>query len=170
MTPGTGNRPACAWSAFPFLLILVFLAGCATPPLDIPETVGEPVEPRAVTAAMLPIDDQVWGGVIARTENRADVTVLEVVSYPLHRQEPQTRQANTGRFRLKVEGFLDPVDYRAGRRITAVGSVTGMEAGRIGQLDYDFPLLEAYTLHLWPDPVPADPGRVRFGIGIGIGF
>jgi len=96
--------------------------------------------------------------------------VLEVVSYPLRRQDPQTRQANTGRFRLEVEGFLDPLDYRAGRRVTAVGSVTRLEEGRIGELDYNFPLLEAYSLHLWPDPPPAEPGRVRFGIGIGIGL
>ena len=170
MTPGTGNRPARAWRAFPALLAVAFAAGCATPPLDVPDTVGEPVEPRAVTAAMLPLEDQVWGGIIARTENRAETTVLEVVSYPLHRQEPQTRQANTGRFRLEVEGFLDPLDYRTGRQVTAVGSVTRMEEGRIGELDYNFPLLEAYSLHLWPDPPPAEPGRVRFGIGIGIGL
>lgn len=157
----------------PFLALLlpVFLAACASGPLEAPDDPAVQVEPRAVTGDSLPPDEQVWGGVIARVDNRAEATFIEVVGYPLSRQEPQTRQSTIGRFRLRVEGFADPVDYRAGRRVTGVGTVTGVEDGRIGELDYVFPVLEAHSVHLWPEPEPArSSGGVRFGIGIGIGL
>ncbi|WP_083767907.1 Slp family lipoprotein [Thioalkalivibrio sp. K90mix] len=171
MIPGTGNAWRIRVAALVLMMAPVLLVGCASGPLDIPDAVGDPVPPRSVTADSLPAEDQVWGGVIARVDNRADSTVIEVVSYPLQRQEPQTRQANTGRFRLKVDGFADPVDYRPGRRVTAVGTVSGTEEGSIGELAYVFPLLDAYSVHLWPDPEPPRPSSgVRFGIGIGIGL
>ncbi|WP_051074977.1 Slp family lipoprotein [Thioalkalivibrio sp. ALJ16] len=153
------------------VLLPFVLAACATGPLEAPADSAGQVEPRAVTADRLPADEQVWGGVIARVDNRADATVIEVVGYPLSRQEPQTRQSTTGRFRLRVEGFADPVDYSSGRRITAVGTVSGVEEGQIGQSDYSFPVLEARSVHLWPLPEPPrSSGGVRFGIGIGIGL
>ncbi|WP_019625909.1 Slp family lipoprotein [Thioalkalivibrio sp. ALJT] len=157
----------------PWLAIFLpfVLAACASGPLEAPADAAAQIEPRAVTAERLPVDEQVWGGVIARVDNRAEATVIEVVGYPLSRQEPQTRQSTTGRFRLRVEGFADPVDYRSGRRVTAVGTVSGVEAGQIGQSDYSFPVLEARSVHLWPEREPSHPsGGVRFGIGIGIGL
>ncbi len=151
---------------------LVLLGGCATAPLDVPEAAPEPVAPRAVTPALLPLEDQLWGGVIARVENRPETTVIEVLGYPLRGQEPRSGQPSLGRFRLRIDGFADPVDYRPGRRVTALGAVTGIEEGRIGERAYAFPVLEAYSVHLWPDAGPdrQDAGRVRFGIGIGIGL
>lgn len=152
------------------LLLAVGLAGCATPPLA--PAPGPEVTPREAVSEALPATEQVWGGVIVRAENLPDVTRLEVVSYPLRNQEPQTGRMTDGRFLLEVPGFLDPVDYRTGRRITARGDVERTEAGRIGEVDYAFPVLVAEEVHLWPDEAVRgrDPGRVRFGIGIGIGL
>lgn len=153
------------------LLLPMVLAACASGPLEAPDDPAEQVAPRAVSGDNLPSGEQVWGGVIAHVDNRAEATFIEVVSYPLSRQEPQTRQSTTGRFRLRVEGFADPVDYRAGRRITGVGTVTGVEDGRIGELDYVFPVLDAHSVHLWPEREPPHSSSgVRFGIGIGIGL
>jgi outer membrane lipoprotein len=152
------------------LLLILGLAGCATPPLT--PAPGPEVTPRAAVLDALPVAEQVWGGVIVRVENLPDQTRLEVVSYPLRNQEPQTGRMTDGRFLLEVPGFLDPVDHRTGRRITARGLVERTEAGRIGEVDYVFPVLVASEVHLWPEtPVgPRDTGRVRFGIGIGIGL
>lgn len=160
---------------FPILLrvlpLVAFLAGCATPPLEVPAQAETQVEPGAVSADELPGDEQIWGGVIAGVENRSEATVIEVVGYPLKRQEPQTREPSIGRFRLRIDGFADPVDYRVGRRVTGVGTVTGIEDGRVGDRDYAFPLLEARAVHLWPvTQRRGAPGDVRFGIGIGVGL
>jgi len=146
------------------------LVGCATPPLA--PAPGPEVTPREAVSVALPANEQIWGGVIVRGENLPEFTRLEVVSYPLRNQEPQTGRMTNGRFLLEVPGFLDPVDFRTGRRITARGEVERTEAGRIGEVEYQFPVLVAEEVHLWPDEAVRgrDPGRVRFGIGIGIGL
>lgn len=162
-------------SRLPILLMVLplvaFLAACAAPPLEAPVRADTQLEPGAVRADRLPSDEQIWGGVIAGVENRPEATVIEVVGYPLKRQEPQTRKPSIGRFRLRIDGFADPVDYRVGRRVTGVGTVTGIEDGRVGDRDYAFPLLEARAVHLWPvTQRRGTPGDVRFGIGIGVGL
>lgn len=152
------------------LSLVLGLGGCATPPLT--PASGPEITPRAAVTGTLPAAEQVWGGVIVRVENLPGHTRLEVVSYPLRNQEPQTGRMTDGRFLLEVPGFVDPVDYRSGRRITARGMVERTEAGRIGEVDYVFPVLVASEVHLWPE-IPfsqRDGERVRFGIGIGIGL
>lgn len=160
--------PAIRWLSA--ALLIAALAACATPPLA--PAPGPEVTPRAAVTDALPEVEQLWGGVIVRTENRPEYTRLEVVSYPLRNQEPQTGRMTDGRFLLEVPGFLDPVDYRTGRRITARGVVERTEAGRIGEVAYVFPVMVSSEVHLWPDaPVrEREPGRVRFGIGVGIGL
>jgi outer membrane lipoprotein len=152
------------------LVLILGLGGCATPPLA--PAPGPEVDPRAAVTEALPAAEQVWGGVIVRVENLPEHSRLEVVSYPLRNQEPQTSRMTNGRFLLEVPGFLDPMDYRTGRRITARGLVERTEDGSIGEVDYVFPVLVASEVHLWPvAPVgQRDSGGVRFGIGIGIGL
>ena len=153
-------------------LALLGLGACATPPLATPDPAGPQITPRAAVVEGLPSTEQLWGGVIVGVQNRVDDTLLEVVSYPLRNQEPQTARMTDGRFRLEVGGFLDPVDYRNGRRITARGSVQRTEAGRIGEVDYVFPVMVASDLYLWPGVAAPErrSGGVSFGIGIGIGL
>lgn len=162
-----------SWVRWLFLpLVLLGLGACATPPLALPDPAGPQVTPRAAVVEGLPSTEQIWGGVIVGVHNRVDHSLLEVVSYPLRNQEPQTARMTDGRFRLEVGGFLDPVDYRAGRRITARGSVQRTEAGRIGEVDYVFPVMVASELYLWPEVAAPErrSGGVTFGIGIGIGL
>jgi outer membrane lipoprotein len=116
---------------------------------------------------------QLWGGVIVEVRNLEDSTWIEVVSYPLRRQQPLSGGITDGRFLLRAPGFLDPVDHRVGRRLTARGRISGFEDGRIGEVLYRFPVLEVDELHLWPDGPDVERGGwggVRFGIGIGIGL
>ncbi|MFO8004331.1 Slp family lipoprotein [Thioalkalivibrio sp.] len=161
------------WVRWLFLpLMFLGLAACATPPLAPADPAGPQVTPRAAVVEGLPSAEQLWGGVIVGVHNRVDHTLLEVVSYPLRKQEPLTTRMTDGRFRLQVRGFLDPVDYRTGRRITARGSVQRSEAGRIGDVDYVFPVMVASEVHLWPEVSTHErrSGGVTFGIGIGIGL
>ncbi|TVP79828.1 Slp family lipoprotein [Thioalkalivibrio sp.] len=163
-------RHRARWLFVP--LVALGLGACATPPLAPPDPAEVQVTPRAAVIEGLPSAEQLWGGVIVGLHNRVDYTMLEVVSYPLRNQEPRTSRMTDGRFRLEVRDFLDPVDYRTGRRITARGPVERTEVGRIGEVEYVFPVMFASELYLWPEvAAPARrPGGVTFGIGIGIGL
>jgi outer membrane lipoprotein len=152
--------------------LLFVVSGCATAPLS--PVAGRVISPSAAAAEGVTGEVQLWGGVIVAVRNLEDSTWIEVVSYPLRRQQPRAGVMTNGRFLLRAEGFLDPLDYRAGRRLTARGPVTGVEDGKIGEVGYRFPVLAAEELHLWPDgPTGGEQrgwGNVRFGIGIGIGL
>jgi len=151
------------------VLLVTGLSACATPPLPQPE--AEPLlTPREVVTEALPATEQIWGGVIYAAQHREDHTRLEVVAYPLRNQAPQTERSSQGRFRLDVDAFLEPLDYRVGRRITAIGSVERIETGRIGEAEVRLPVMRAREVHLWPEGRERAPGGVRFGIGIGIGL
>ncbi len=167
------KRRGLRWWLPWFALVVLGLGACATPPLLPPDPIGPQVTPRAAAAVMGPLPtEQLWGGVIVGLQNRPDYTRIEVVSYPLRRQEPLTERMTNGRFLLEVPGFLDPLDHRSGRRITARGPVVRTEAGRIGEVDYVFPVMDAREYHLWPEESSRGQGYgpVRFGVGIGIGL
>lgn len=153
------------------LPLLLVVSACAAPPLA---SVQDPFVSPSVAAARGAIGaTQLWGGVIVEVRNLEDSTWIEVVSYPLHRQQPLTSGMTNGRFLLRAPGFLDPLDHRVGRPLTARGRISGFEDGRIGEVAYRFPVLSADEIHLWSDS-PAGAARgwggVRFGIGIGIGL
>jgi outer membrane lipoprotein len=75
-----------------------------------------------------------WGGVIVETMPRADETCIEVVSLPLDRRaRPRLVDDSFGRFRGCVPGFYDPEIYAPEREVTVVGTVQGVERGRVGE-------------------------------------
>lgn len=93
-----------------------------------------------------------WGGVIAKIENNAENTMLEVVHFQLSSStRPQQKDATQGRFKVYSQGFLDPVIFKEGRSITAVGYVGEKEAGKIGDHEYDYPVLKSQNVHLWKE-------------------
>ena len=152
-----------------FLIGLMGLAGCTTPPLN-PEGLGLARTPENLVSYGMDAPPQLWGGLIVRTENLAELTRMEIVSFPLRHQEPLLNQPSTGRFWLEVPKFLDPAVFAPGRQITAWGSVLRVEEGHIGAAPYQFPVLRAQEFHLWPlRPIrPAGPVGPQFGIGIGV--
>lgn len=96
--------------------------------------------------------DARWGGVIAKIENNAENTVLEVVHFQLSSStRPLQKDQTQGRFKVYYQGFLDPVIYKEGRSITAVGKIAKNEAGKIGEHEYDYPVLTANNVHLWKE-------------------
>lgn len=91
-----------------------------------------------------------WGGVIAAVKNNADNTMLEIVSFPLTSSlRPKKGDETLGRFRLYFNGLLDPVIYKEGRSVTAVGTISSLENGTIGEHKYSFPVLKDVSVHLW---------------------
>lgn len=99
-----------------------------------------------------------WGGSIVGVDNRAESTVVEILSRPLKSSgTPKPDGAGEGRFRAKVRGFLDPSDYAEGRWMTVVGVVAGSEAGKVGEYRYRFPVVEVEDLRLWRSRDEIDP-------------
>jgi outer membrane lipoprotein len=63
------------------------------------------------------------------------------------------------------------VDHAPGRRITVTGTLEDKLEGRVGEAAYQYPLVQARAIHLWPRDTADDTGsRTRFNIGVGVIF
>lgn len=151
-----------------FLIMLSFLLfSCGH---VVPEELRNQVE-MSVTPEMLFKDPEAYrgktlmlGGLILATANAKDATYIEVLEKPLdQRGRPEDTDLSRGRFMIKYEGYLDPVIYAKGKPITAVGELSGVIPGKIGDMDYKYPLMVSKNLYLFEKPRELP---VRFGIGI----
>lgn len=137
-----------------FISVMI-VAGCAS----VPESVQLPdntplVDYQQVAASPATQKDKMarWGGVIADIQNKADKTQLDVVFYPLRAYgRPIVGKESIGRFRVYVDGFLDPMVYQKGRSVTFAGQVTGVEKGMVGEHVYQYPTMAATGHYLWED-------------------
>lgn len=115
--------------------------------------------------------DVLWGGKILGVRNRAERTDVEVVAYPLDRaQRPDQNAPTEGRFILALRGYVEPLDYPAGRFVTIRGRIAGTRSSRIDEHDVAFPLVEDAAVHLWPVNFPYERPRISFGLGVGVGI
>ncbi len=156
------------------LCAALLLAACATtPPIDMTgaETGLTPAE--AVANIERARGRRVaWGGAIVQTRNLKDITEIEVLSYPLDRSgRPQTDGDAGRRFLVVRQGYLESADYRNGRLLTAVGTVSETRSGLVGEAPYVYPVLQATDLYLWPvaSRRRSDP-NIHFGVGVGVIF
>ncbi len=141
------------------LLSLVLLTtGC----VNVPESLRVDESTQLVSFAQ--VKDQAgqhqgelarWGGVIAKVENHADNTMLEVVHFSLKASTRPTPEDQTqGRFRIYSKGLLDPVIYKEGRSVTVLGKIAPSEQGSIGEHEYLYPVINASAVHLWKKAKP----------------
>jgi outer membrane lipoprotein len=151
-------------------IVLLPLVACSTmPPLDM-----RGVDTRTTTRQAVATSDAlrgskiIWGGVIVQSGNRPDSTQLEVLAYPLrYNNRPDINTAPLGRFIIVQQGYLETVDYAPGRAMTVVGTLAGVRHGKVGEAEYDYPVVLAQQLRLWP----AEYGTVtepQFHIGVGV--
>ena len=138
----------------PFLALLL-ITGCSTIPKPL-QTADEAFlvnyqQAKSEQNANVGLPAR-WGGIIAKVENLPTSTRIEVVNLDLSSStRPINKQETLGRFRLYYDGLLDPVIYKQGKSITAIGEIAQIEAGKIGEADYQFPVLKAKKVHLWKD-------------------
>jgi outer membrane lipoprotein len=112
----------------------------------------------------------VWGGMIVEIRNLTDSSQIEMLNYPLHSNGEPIRTAQPqGRFIIKVKGFLDPAQYASGRWLSALGTVLPSQAGKIGDVSYQYPVMQSQQLHLWSEYSDSNT-KTRFHFGIGIGL
>ena len=157
--------------------LVTTVTGCASGPIQID---GEPSDLTVAQVRSQLGDDRemslpesgavLWGGVVLKTENMSDATQIEVMGYPLdRRQRPMTSKEAEGRFLVRHEGYLEPVDYAAGRSVTVLGTLSGVITGSVGATEYRYPLLKSDEIHLWNQVAPANNPSFTFGVGINLG-
>lgn len=158
-----------ALKIYALFITSLLLSACATGPKYPTEGVEVTLTPQQATAEADSHRDKrvLWGGMIINSTNLESRTRLEVLGYPLDsKQQPETDQQPYGRFLLFKEGYLETVDYAAGRHITVLGRFRGIEEGKVDETHYTYPVIEAEQLYLWSRrQAPSEP-RVQFGFGV----
>ena len=92
-----------------------------------------------------------WSGVIIRSVNLKEGTIIEVLQKPADAQgKPKDVDESEGRFLALYPGYLDVAIYNGGRKVTVAGEVKGKKIQRLGEMDYTYPLISAKEIHLWP--------------------
>ena len=137
----------------------ILMAGCATANRGDPSLVAAGTAARSDALSVAQVRNEptshtqsevIWGGTIAKIENRDESTVLEIIERPLNEaDQPQLRDLSGGRFIATVPGFLDPADFRVGQPVTVDGSIEGVKIGKIGEIAYDFPTVAVNDYQLW---------------------
>ncbi|MGA7295894.1 MAG: Slp family lipoprotein [Rhodanobacteraceae bacterium] len=151
---------------------LLVLAGCAADPVYPPTWSTSTATPRQVAAAPEKATDArvIWGGKIISVENKADHTEVQVLAYPLDRNQiPRADDTGNGRFIALLPGFVEPLDYPADGWVTMQGHIEGMRSDRVGQAPYVFPLLKVRAAHLWSPQEMQPRSNVHVSLGVGIG-
>ena len=155
-------------------LTLLMLAACAPAPIyptSTSEVIATPLQvsqsPERYASGQV-----IWGGRIVQVKNYADHSEIELLAYPLDAsQRPQANDSGSGRFIAVMPGYVEPLDYPAGGRMTVSGKLNGSRAGKVGEADYVFPLVSVAQSHVW---TAAEMGKgrnnVHFGLGLGVGM
>jgi len=135
--------------------LLVFLGGCSVVPRELRKEIDRSISFKELKANPDAYVGRtvVLGGEIIETKNLKDRTELEILQKPLGRRDvPIETNGSEGRFLVDQSGYLDPAIYRRGRYLTAVGEVMGSRSLQIGEAEYQYPVISAKFLHLWPYP------------------
>lgn len=151
-------------------VFLLQLVACATtPPLDTRGTdLRTTVRQAVATPDALRGRKILWAGVIVQAANQHNTTQLEVLAYPLrYNKHPDTDATALGRFLIVQAGYLETVDYAPGRELTVVGTLDGVRHGKVGAADYDYPVVQAQQLRLWPVVARSESNpQLHFGVGV----
>jgi outer membrane lipoprotein len=138
------------------MLLLPLLTGCAHP---ISKGLRNQVDPALSFSQILQSPNNyvgkkvVLGGMIVKTRNLENVTEIEVVEKDLDCfGYPSEDNISPGRFVFRKQGYLEAEIFARGRMVTGGGTVAGTQSGKIGELDYEFPVIEVEELTLWDAP------------------
>jgi outer membrane lipoprotein len=111
-----------------------------------------------------------WGGKVIETRPKETVTELVVLQLDLTGQErPRDDDSSQGRYVVRSKGFLDPAIYPKGTLVTVIGRFVEIDQRMIGEMSYQYPVIEIDEIKKWPPPDRQSP-RFHFGIGVGTHF
>lgn len=136
-----------------WILALSFaaLAGCAAVPDPLEGDYSQSFYPSQATANS--VDARMrWGGSVVETTPEADRTCIEILAHELDSTtRPVRSDRDLGRFLACRDTFMDPEIFTRGREVTVTGRLTGFRTGRVGQFEYEYPLIETDAVYLWPE-------------------
>jgi outer membrane lipoprotein len=153
------------------LLSAALLTACATPVFkDVANRIDATPSDVQQTPERYSGAEIVWGGRIVGVENREDTTEVEVVSYPLDRdQQPIPEAPTQGRFILVLPGYVEAFDYPVGRHLSVHGVLSGTRVSSVQDHEYVYPLVRGKAVNVWPWGFMLDKKpRVSIGVGVGI--
>ncbi len=140
-----------------FFVLLAF-TGCAHP---ISENMRASLDSSVSISGLFESPDNyigkkvMMGGNIVQTRNFADKSEIEVVQKSIDSYgNLDTGDATMGRFIFRRQGYLESEVYTKGRDIIGAGVIVGSQTGKIGDRDYQFPVIEPAELNLlqqYPD-------------------
>ena len=143
---------------FVITMALIFLSGCAhVISKDILKEVTTGITFAELRKAPKAYQGKVilLGGVIVKTVNKKDGTLLEVYQTEIDRDgRPIQLDISGGRFLALYEGFLDSEIYCKGRKVTIAGIVQDEQIMRLGEVDYHYPYLVIKEINLWKEEYP----------------
>ncbi len=134
--------------------VTIFLSACSSQiPSNIrhsidgaPELTQVGANPKAYLSQGLR-----WGGIILATENREKFSRLTIVGFPLNDNgRPSITSTSPGRFFADVDDFLEPLVYSRDREITVIGKLVKTEVSKVGEFDYEYPVVDVEEFYLWP--------------------
>lgn len=135
------------------LVSVLFFSGCAMVPdsLEVPEGTELISYSTAVTSGTNAQGKKArWGGVIVGVENKPNKTFIEVVHFPLNSYgKPNTSEETIGRFKVQIDGFVDPIVFEKGRSATFLGTLLPPTSGMVGEQPYIYPTLLVDDYHMW---------------------
>lgn len=152
-----------------FLFSVLFLTACAQLPKFDTSQVDKSLLPTHVASDIKNTRGKtvMWGGTILSGKNLKTSTRLEVLAYPLDKDGwPERDQKPLGRFILSEKGYLETADYAKGRTITVVGTVSGIESGKVDESPYTYPIIQSRQLHLWSKGDQKSRTGFHFGVGV----
>lgn len=109
----------------------------------------------------------IWGGRVIEIQNQGGFTEIVALQLELDsRYRPTDSDKSQGRFLIRSDQFMDPVIYPAGTLITVVGHVQGAENRLIGEMSYQYPVIDMVEIQKY-DPEQTSKPRLHIGIGVG---
>ena len=150
-------------------LVILTISACSTTPKLELNDVDKTLTPLTVLAEFPTYKSSkvIWGGIIVNSQNLKKGSLLEVLVYPLaSNYEPDTQKMPLGRILAEHAEYLETVNYATGRIITVVGPITELRKGVIGEAEYEYPVIKAKQLHLWPTGDQKSDTKFHFGIGV----
>lgn len=157
-----------------FLMILCLLTGCAH--VIDKETLA--LVDQGISFRMLKQHPEAYagkfvllGGIIAGVRNSAAGGEIEIVQFELDsRGRPDETVSSGGRFIALSDGFLDPMIYLTGLRVSLVGSVAGSRMRPLNGVEYRYPLVSIREVKVLKPDIDSPYPMFHFGIGVGHTF
>jgi len=131
------------------LIVGFVVSACTT----IPEQLqGEYASLEPQNAAEADLNTEVrWGGILLETRPEANHTCFEILSRKLEKSmRPAKTDQSDGRFIACRPGFYDPKVFVKDREVTVTGKIVNIDSRKVGEYDYNYPVVDAEFISLWP--------------------